>query len=254
MKNVFTFSRFAIVLLTVTCSTAPLLAQQRTTHHPTAAKRTTVAAKPRVTAAKPTVAAKPANVTTTSAPAQSKESLPKVQPVVASAQPVAVQPSQPGFRETTSRPARPARRAFAGSRNKYLNVGVGLASYYGGGLPLGASFEVDIKDNISVGGSVDYLRYSYGYNFIYFGARGSYHLGELLNVQDSKFDPYVGATLGFRHSGYANTYGYDYGAYNSGLFLGAHIGSRYYFGDKVGGFAEVGYGVSALRIGVTAKF
>ena len=75
---------------------------------------------------------------------------------------------------TTTRPTTPS----VSSRQKYLNVGVGLAAYYGGGLPLGASFEVDVKNNISVGGSVDYLRYGYNsggykwnYTFVYAGAR-----------------------------------------------------------------------------------
>lgn len=147
------------------------------------------------------------------------------------------------------------------SRQKYLNAGVGLAAYYGGGLPLGVSLEVDYKNNISIGGSIDYFRYGYNsggykwnYTFVYAGARGSYHLGEVLNANSSKFDPYMGATLGFRYAGYQNNYGYDYSSpYNSGLFLGIHLGSRYMFSPKVGAFAEVGYGVSALRLGVTAK-
>lgn len=150
-------------------------------------------------------------------------------------------------------PARPARTSVSGGRSKYLNIGVGLAAYYGAGLPLGVSFEVAMKDQLSVGGSFDYLRYSGGYTFIYAGARGSYHLGELLDVKNKKFDPYAGATLGFRHYGYTHVYGYDYGGYNSGLFLGAHLGARYYFSDKVGGFAEVGYGISALKVGLAAK-
>lgn len=165
---------------------------------------------------------------------------------------------------TQSAPAsRPAPAVRVG-RAKYLNAGIGLAAYYGGGLPLGASFEVEIKKNVSVGGSVDYLRYGYNsggykwnYTFIYAGARGSYHLGEALGVGNDKFDPYVGATLGFRHASYKDNYGYnDYysSPYNSGLFLGVHLGSRYLFSEKIGGFAEVGYGVSALRLGVTAKF
>lgn len=144
-------------------------------------------------------------------------------------------------------------------KHKYLNVGIGLGAYYGGGLPLGVSFEVDTKNNISVGGSVDYFRYNpggYGYTFLYAGGRASYHLGELLDVSTNKFDPYVGATLGLRYAGYHNSYGYDnyVSPYNSGLFLGIHLGSRYMFSEKVGGFAEVGYGVSALRLGVAAKF
>ncbi|QMU27771.1 outer membrane beta-barrel protein [Adhaeribacter radiodurans] len=151
-------------------------------------------------------------------------------------------------------------------KNKYLNVGIGLAAYTAGGVPIGASLEVDYKNNISIGGFFDYARYGYrysgykwNYNFLYFGARGSYHLGELLkdlDIDDSKFDPYAGISLGIRTSWYNDNTDYDNfkSPYNGGIFLGVHVGSRYMFSEKLGGFAEVGYGVSALRLGVTAKF
>jgi hypothetical protein len=67
------------------------------------------------------------------------------------------------------------------SRPKYLNAGIGLGAFTAGGIPIGASLEVGIKENNSVGGFFDYARYGYNfggykwrYNFIYLGARGSY--------------------------------------------------------------------------------
>jgi hypothetical protein len=161
--------------------------------------------------------------------------------------------------------ASPAQAQTAG-RTKYLNAGIGLAAYTAGGLPIGASLEMEVKEHISVGGFFDYARYGYkygsykwNYNFLYFGARGSYHLGHLLNGQDSgtsKWDPYAGASLGIRTAYYSDNTGTDdfVSPYSGGAFLGIHVGSRYMFSEKVGGFAEVGYGVSALRLGVTAKF
>lgn len=157
--------------------------------------------------------------------------------------------------------------AFAQSYQKsdnMLNAGIGLAAYTAGGLPIGVSFEKGITDQISVGGFVDFARYGYNaggykwnYTFIYAGARASYHLGELLNVGNAKFDPYAGASLGFRSASYHDNSGYtaDYvSPYNSGLFLGIHVGGRYLFSEKFGAFGEVGYGVSALKLGLTAKF
>ncbi|MFD2572073.1 hypothetical protein ACFSUS_15620 [Spirosoma soli] len=252
----------AAVLLTFIATTATSLAQSAV-RRPAPAKKTTSASrpqttvKPRATSPTRTAAATPAKAPQTqSAPAQA----------VAANQPQ----SQPTATPAASTPARrtsaysaPSRRSSVSHRDKYLNLGVGLLTYYGGGLPLGASFEVDVKNNFSVGGSVDYFRYNYGYysggyNFIYAGARASYHLGEALNVGDQKFDPYVGATLGFRHASYRDSYGYsyyDYGnGYNSGLFIGIHLGARYMFSEHIGGFTEVGYGVSALKLGLTAKF
>lgn len=154
--------------------------------------------------------------------------------------------------------------AQAQTRNKYLNAGIGLGSYTAGGLPIGASFEVDLKNNISVGGSFDYSRYGYrsygykwNYTFMYIGGRASYHAGELLGVTNDKFDPYVGVSLGVRTSSYKDNSGYAYEYYNpyrGGVYLGLHLGSRYMFSEKIGGFAEVGYGIAALKLGVTAKF
>ncbi|MDX5419681.1 MAG: hypothetical protein LPK09_10740 [Hymenobacteraceae bacterium] len=157
-------------------------------------------------------------------------------------------------------------QAQTNPKDKYLNVGVGLAAYTAGGVPLGASLEVGIKENISVGGFIDYARYGYkyggykwNYNFLYFGARGSYHLKEVveaLNIENSKFDPYAGVSLGVRTVSYKDNVGNESftSPYSSGMIFGIHAGSRYFFTEKIGGFAEVGYGVSALKLGVTAKF
>ncbi|MGV3641149.1 MAG: hypothetical protein ACO1NZ_11555 [Adhaeribacter sp.] len=152
------------------------------------------------------------------------------------------------------------------NRTKYLNAGIGLGAYTAGGIPIGASFEMQVKDNISVGAFFDYARYGYRYgsykwhyNFLYFGARGSYHLGELLkdlDLETSKWDPYAGVSLGIRTASYRDNAGSETftSPYSSGVFLGIHAGSRYLFNEKLGAFAEVGYGVSALRLGITAKF
>ncbi|GAB3990084.1 hypothetical protein GCM10028807_16480 [Spirosoma daeguense] len=193
-----------------------------------------------------------------SASVQPAVSQTKTEPVTTSASQAAVR------RQSSAQPARSVSNRSVGARAKYLNLGIGLATYYGGGVPIGLSYEASLKSNknFSVGASLDYFRYNYGYysshyNFIYAGARASYHLGEALNTQNDKFDPYIGATLGFRYAGYSDSYGYDYSygsSYNSGLYLGVHLGSRFMFSDKIGAFAEVGYGVSALKLGLTAKF
>lgn len=244
-------THFSLIALVVTalCTTVPALAQTKATVTPV--KRTPIAQRPPVAApGASTTARQPTTQRTAPAQAAAVATPPKAAPVKGGT--------------TQAHPAanRPA-PLVASSRQKYLNIGVGLAAYYGGGLPLGASFEVDVKNNISVGGSLDYLRYGRNYGgykwnhtFVYAGARASYHLGELLSVESKKFDPYVGATLGLRYAGYSDNSGYDnyVSPYNSGLFMGVHLGSRYLFSEKIGGFAEVGYGVSALRLGLTTKF
>jgi hypothetical protein len=42
--------------------------------------------------------------------------------------------------------------------------------------------------------------------------------------------------------------------YSSGVITGVHAGARYFLNNNFGGFAEVGYGVAALRPGITLKF
>jgi hypothetical protein len=147
--------------------------------------------------------------------------------------------------------------------DKLLNLGVGLNSYYGGGFPLGASFEVGITDEISVGAQIDYYSYGYdygvGYNYRYtfipVAVRGSYHVNKLLNLGNDKIDLYGGLALGYYISSYTSSYTGPYSdGFGGKVLFGAHVGGRYYFKPNIGGFAELGYGVASLKLGVTFKF
>lgn len=220
----------------------------------------------------PKTAARPTASTTRASVSQAKKPV-VTQTVAAKPQPQAQQAPAPGptpavTQQTESRPqpvahttavSPRATASYRSHKNVYVNLGVGLATYYGGGFPVGVSVEADVKNNFSVGGSLDYYHYNYGYyssgyNFVYMGARASYHLGEALNVQSSSFDPYIGASLGFRYAGSGYSDYYYSSSYNSGLWVGLHLGARFMFSPKVGAFTEVGYGVSAVKLGLTAKF
>ncbi len=142
-----------------------------------------------------------------------------------------------------------------------LNLGIGLGVYSYGGLPIGASFEHGITKDISVGGFVDYLSWkntysnsSYSWRFIYFGVRGSYHFNELLKLDNDKIDLYGGAGLGYYTVSTSDKLINGYIGYKGKVFVNLHAGGRYYFSEKFAGFAELGYGVSAARVGVTLKF
>ena len=142
-----------------------------------------------------------------------------------------------------------------------VNAGVGLGSYglYGtGGLPLTASVEHGFSKNISAGLEVGYVQRNYvsswRYSYFMIGARGSYHFNELLNVTNPKLDVYGGAGLLYRHFKvkYKGEWDELYGKSSSGdLTIDLHAGGRYMFSSNVGGFAEVGYGISPLKLGVT---
>ena len=154
-----------------------------------------------------------------------------------------------------------------------MNLGVGLGLGYGyslGGLrstpAMSASFEYGIADNvgpgtIGVGGLVGYKSYGWksgGYkgtwSNIIVSARGTYHYNVF---EDPKLDTYAGISLGIRHERYSDNAGTDiYYSKTSASYLtsGIFVGGRYYFSDKLGAFGEVGYDMSYLKLGLTARF
>ncbi|MEO6683756.1 MAG: hypothetical protein ABIN48_13120 [Ginsengibacter sp.] len=143
--------------------------------------------------------------------------------------------------------------------DKLLNIGIGVNSYYRGGNPIGASYEVGITDAISVGGNVDFLSYNAGngrFSAFYLGARANYHFNEILNIDDNNVDIYGGLTLGYRNfswgdGSHRNGFG---NSYSSGIYLGALVGGKYFFSENVGAFLELGaIGSTNARIGVAFK-
>lgn len=148
--------------------------------------------------------------------------------------------------------------------DKLLNVGIGVNSYYSGGIPFSASFEYGITDEISVGAGLDYLNYSYkvsgskyGFSAIYIGGRGSYHFNKLFNLDIEELDLYGGASLGFRSFSWKDNYNNSTlgNTYGNGVYVGIHIGARYYFAPSVGAFLEVGAGGSSnAKLGVAFRF
>ena len=155
--------------------------------------------------------------------------------------------------------------------DKVLNLGIGFGGrYMGTGMttsvpPIGASFEVGVKDgvlekgSIGVGGMLaysahkwEYSGWGYKYTSIVIGARGTFHY-PLAN----KLDTYTGLLLGYDISTakeYGVTSGYDYDSSYGGLTYAWFAGARYYFSDAFAAFAELGVGVTILNIGVALKF
>lgn len=142
--------------------------------------------------------------------------------------------------------------------NNYINAGIGVGTFGfsgTGGLPITVSFEHGFTDKISAGLGFGFVQRkfteSYKYTYLVFGARGSYHFNELLNIQNNKLDTYGGASLFYRHF----KLNYDdqnvYKTSGGAIGLGIHIGGRYFFSERVGGFAELGYGISPLQLGIS---
>ncbi len=135
-----------------------------------------------------------------------------------------------------------------------LNVGIGLGG--GFGTPIGLSFEHGFSDKISGGAYVAYATTDGGfaglnYTYILTAARASYHFD--LNVD--KLDPYIGAILGYNIASVKFKGGGTVpGASAGGVIYGGHVGARYYVSEKIGVFAEAGYGIGNLNAGIAFKF
>ncbi|RIV27757.1 hypothetical protein DYU11_05510 [Fibrisoma montanum] len=141
--------------------------------------------------------------------------------------------------------------------SKFLNAGIGLGGWggigYAGGLGLGASFEVGVAKNITVGAVGAFRSYSGFGSYYSIGGRGSYHFNEILSISDDKVDLYAG--LGLIYSGWSwnDTYVGFRNSYG-GIGLGGHVGARYFFKPALGAFAEAGFGVAPLQLGLSFKF
>lgn len=150
------------------------------------------------------------------------------------------------------------------------NVGIGLGTALGGLGKARPAISISVDHGfwdmggpgvISLGGYVGNTGYKYGgagytakWNYIIIGARGAYHYNGFTDVP--KLDVYGGAMLGYNIVSYKTEGGGDdfKNNYGSGLGLSGFVGGRWFFTDNIGAYAELGYGVSVLALGVTFKF
>jgi len=138
-----------------------------------------------------------------------------------------------------------------------VNAGIGLGG--GFGTPIGLSFEHGFTDKISGGAYAAYASkteaFGFGdfkYTYLLAAARASYHFD--LGVE--KLDPYIGVILGYNIASVKWSGGGALPAGTSaggGVIYGGHAGARYFFSEKIGVFAEAGYGVGNLNVGLTFK-
>lgn len=141
--------------------------------------------------------------------------------------------------------------------DRHLNIGLGVGGNLG--MPIGISYEHGFTEKISGGIYLGYARKSesyddagqWKYSYLLVAARASYHF----KVNTEKFDPYIGAVLGYNISSVKWQGDSEAPASSSAgdIVIGGHLGSRYWFTEKVGAFAELGYGVGILSLGITFK-
>jgi hypothetical protein len=156
----------------------------------------------------------------------------------------------------------------------YMDVGptIGLGGIGSASLAIGGRFEKALRPFpelgngvIGVGVAIDY--YSWGssgsfggttwesnYRYIPIGVTANYHFP----LENSKFDPFVGAGLGYSIASYSCDYngGVDYdcgGTSSSALYFIGHAGVRYFVSDKVAIYGDLGAGAAAINIGAMMK-
>ena len=121
--------------------------------------------------------------------------------------------------------------------------------------------------NIGIGGILAYTSATYNYSGGYYsnayketwanyfiGVRGTYHL-TLLKDKNNKFDPYAGVSIGVRVETYNNNYNNNSTVTDKLKttpyhFEGIFVGAKYNFTSAMGVYAEAGYDISLLRVGL----
>lgn len=168
-----------------------------------------------------------------------------------------------------------------------VNLGVGIGNTFAHGAysnfpPISASIDYGVSKNISVGGYLAfaastwkyyywdycnngsgvgnkyYVEDTYRWSYYIIGVRGAFHFAEF--IDNDKIDLYAGALLGdniARSTWTTNSPCPDHVYYSTGsqggVIFAGFAGCRYRFTEKVGAFAELGYGISYLNLGVNFK-
>ncbi len=139
--------------------------------------------------------------------------------------------------------------------SKQLNIGVGFSSY---GVPIYVGLDFGVHKDISVGGEISYRSYNenltkkYRHSVIGIAGNVNYHFNTILGIP-SNWDFYAGLNLGYYFWNSDSNYN---GNRNSGLGLGAQIGGRYYFNNKIGINLEFGGGnaLTGGKFGLSIRF
>ncbi len=157
-----------------------------------------------------------------------------------------------------------------------ISAGLGIGTYESGDIsipPIGISVEYGFHELFSVGGYLGYLRmgedffslgdkmeWSYSHTIV--AARGSMHFNKWLTPihKLDGLDIYTGVMIGFDfqsvnldYDGPSNPYINDYDDTDMDLLFSVHAGAKYMFNENWGAFAELGYGIAYLTVGLNYK-
>lgn len=136
-----------------------------------------------------------------------------------------------------------------------FNAGFGFSDR---GLPVYVGFDHSVSPDVSLGAELSYRDYTDNWDYTDYdrhvwGISGNvnYHFNSILRIPRN-WDFYAGLNVGFYDWNSPDGY---HGDHTSGLGLGAQVGGRYFFTDKVGVNLELGGGneFSGGKIGITIK-
>lgn len=147
---------------------------------------------------------------------------------------------------------------------KVVQGGIGLGGWsgtYTSQTPiLSGTFMMGVRDdlgpgNLSVGGSIGYKHAAWNawsYNYTFISGRAAYHPHF---INSDKIDVYGGLSLGIYHLNWDagnSEYVNDLSATDVAWSL--FVGGRYMFTENLGAYAELGYGLGWLNLGVAYQF
>jgi outer membrane immunogenic protein len=139
--------------------------------------------------------------------------------------------------------------------NSQLNIGVGLSGW---GVPVYLGMDFGTNSDFTLGAELSFRSFNerwqsnrYRHSIIGVSGNVNYHFNRVLDIPDH-FDLYAGLNIGFY--AWSSPDNYD-GTHNSGVGIGAQIGGRYFFTDKVGVNLEFGGGnaFGGGKFGLTFK-
>lgn len=129
------------------------------------------------------------------------------------------------------------------------------------------AFENAGPGSIGVGGFIGYKafkrnneigddRFYEKLHYVIIGAKGAYHYNPFPNLKS--LDPYAGVMLSLNIPDYSHNYTTKYqyleNKYKAYLAATVYVGTRYFFTENVGVFAEAGFGTYFFNLGVNFKF
>lgn len=147
--------------------------------------------------------------------------------------------------------------------DKIFMAGVGLGSYYHGGIPLSASLEYGFHHRVSGGAFFGFTGYEFGSTFTV-GGKATWHFLPVLNrelelnADDDRLDIYISGYLGLRQTTYrADRFLPGIPGSRGNItrpLLTASLGAKYFFTPNLAGFLELGGAIGWANLGVSLTF